>query len=135
MVAAAQLVIALWPATPNHAALAGALLLHGAGIGVFQVSYSDLILAALPQRDRGVAGSLTMLTRTIGVVVSAVILSSALQTAEATQIAAGRAPLAAFHAAFATVFWYSGLALSAVIVLGAGLPVLWRRRRSATIVD
>ncbi len=131
MVAAAQLLIALWPATPNHAALAAALLLHGAGIGVFQVSYSDLILAALPQRDRGVAGSLTMLTRTIGVVLSAVILSSALQAAEASQAAAGRTPLAAFHAAFATVFWYSGLALSAVIMLGVALPAFWRRRREA----
>jgi MFS family permease len=130
LVALAQLAIALWPLAPATAALATALLLHGAGIGVFQVSYSDLILATLPQRDRGVAGSLTMLTRTIGVIVSAIVLSSALQAAEARHLAEGRTPAGAFHAAFATVFWCSGLALTGFLVISSVLAPGWRRRRS-----
>lgn len=129
LVAAAQLAIAQWPIAPNLALLAAALLLHGIGIGVFQVSYSDLILATLPPQNRGVAGSLTMLTRTIGVVAAAIVLSSALQVFEGAYLAAGRAPLAAFHAGFAMVYWYSGLALSGVVVLGALLPPMIRLKR------
>jgi hypothetical protein len=109
-------------------ALAAALLLHGVGFGLFQVAYADLIIAALPRGDRGVAGSLTMLTRTIGVVVSAVILSSAAQALEVRHLAAGRSALDAFHAAFGSVFIYTGLALTAFLVLGGVLPALWRRR-------
>jgi MFS family permease len=131
LVALGQLAIALWPlvpSLPSLVALAAALLLHGAGFGLFQVSYSDLIIAALPRADRGVAGSLTMLTRTIGVVVAAVVLSSALQGIEARHLAAGRAPAEAFHAAFGTVFLYSGLMLAGFVVLSSVLPALWRRR-------
>jgi MFS family permease len=127
LVAAAQLVMAAWPRTPTASVLVAALLLHGLGIGLFQVSYTDWIVAALPRTDRGVAGSLTMLTRTIGVVVAAVVLSAALQAAEARHLAAGRTAVDAFHAAFSMVFWYSGLMLAGLLVLGSALPARWRR--------
>ena len=48
-----------------------ALGLHGLGLGFFQVAYMEIVIAASPLADRGVAGSLSMLTRTIGVVTGA----------------------------------------------------------------
>ncbi len=47
------------------------LLLQGVGLGLFQLAYSDIVTAALPLRDRGVAGSLVLLTRTFGTVTAA----------------------------------------------------------------
>src|SRR5207248_878553 len=45
-----------------------ALALQGLGMGLFQVAYMEIVMAASPLAYRGVAGSLSMLTRTIGVV-------------------------------------------------------------------
>ena len=121
LVALGQGAIALWtltPLLPPVIALIAALLLHGVGIGLFQVSYTDLIVATLPSQNRGVAGSLAMLTRTIGVVIASVVLSGALQALEARNLAAGQAADAAFHAAFGTVFLYTALLLTVVLVLG-----------------
>jgi MFS family permease len=119
LVALAQGVIALWPLAAPVAALVGGLLLHGLGMGLFQVSYTDLIVATLPQKNRGIAGSLTMLTRTIGVILAAVILSGAMQTLEASELIAGRSAVEAFHAAFSTVFMYSGLLLTGLLMLSS----------------
>src|SRR5262249_42294807 len=47
------------------ATIALGLLAQGAGLGLFQVGYTDYVAARLPIAQRGVAGSLTMLTRTI----------------------------------------------------------------------
>jgi MFS family permease len=48
-----------------------ALFVQGVGLGLFQLAYSDIVTAALPLRDRGVAGSLVLLTRTLGTVTAA----------------------------------------------------------------
>ena len=48
-----------------------ALVVQGIGVGLFQLAYSDIVTAALPLRDRGVAGSLVLLTRTLGTVTAA----------------------------------------------------------------
>ncbi len=119
LVALAQLVMAFWPAEPSIAALIPGLVLHGMGIGFFQVGYADFIVASLHARDRGVAGSLTVLTRTIGVIISAVVLSSALQVLEARHLADGLAAGDAFHAAFRWVFVGSGLLLAAYVAITA----------------
>jgi MFS family permease len=115
LVALAQMVMAFWPMAPTMAILVPGLILHGLGIGLFQVSYADLIVATLRARDRGVAGSLTVLTRTIGVIAAAMILTSALQILEAGHLASGLAATEAFHAAFRTVFLSSGLLLAAFV--------------------
>lgn len=123
MVVLAQWSIGMWPLTsamPQLLMLVAGLLLHGVGIGLFQVSYTDSVLAALPARDHGVAGSLTMLTRTIGVTLSAVALSSAFRLLEAGHLADGRGGTDAFLTAFQTVFIYSGLLL-ALFALGSWL--------------
>ena len=43
--------------TPTILRIAG-LAVQGAGLGLFQLAYSDIVTAALPLRDRGVAGSI-----------------------------------------------------------------------------
>ena len=48
--------------------------MQGVGLGLFQLAYSDIVTAALPLRDRGVAGSLVLLTRTLGTVTSASVV-------------------------------------------------------------
>ncbi|MCL2428048.1 MAG: MFS transporter [Alphaproteobacteria bacterium] len=67
-------------AAPGLALLLAALFLQGMGQGIFQVAIFDLVTATLPPEARGVAGSLGMLTRTVGVVVGASVLILAFQT-------------------------------------------------------
>jgi MFS family permease len=59
--------------TPTTLRIA-ALVVQGVGLGLFQLAYSDIVTAALPLRDRGVAGSLVLLTRTLGTVTSASVV-------------------------------------------------------------
>ena len=59
--------------TPTGLRIAG-LMVQGIGLGLFQLAYSDIVIAALPLRDRGVAGSLVLLTRTLGTVSAASIV-------------------------------------------------------------
>jgi hypothetical protein len=56
------------------------------------------------REDRGVAGSLTQLTRTIGVVSAASLLTLLFAAVEAARLGAGATPDAAFGAAFRWVF-------------------------------
>jgi EmrB/QacA subfamily drug resistance transporter len=52
------------------------LVLQGLGQGLVNVAYTDLVTGTLPERDRGVAGSLALLTRTVGIVGGASILTT-----------------------------------------------------------
>ena len=52
-----------------------ALFIQGIGTGLFQTSYMYSITGMLPSDQRGVSGSITMLTRTIGVVSGVTILT------------------------------------------------------------
>ena len=116
--------ISTWtPATP----LAGAalsLLLQGLGVGLFQVAYTDLVIATLPVEDRGIAGSLTILTRTIGTVGGVTALSVAFRHFEATALSAGANAAEAFLAGFQTTFFVAASAL------GLGLAVSMLRPRT-----
>ena len=68
------LLIGAWTEhTPTALRIAG-LAVQGAGLGLFQLAYSDIVTAALPLRDRGVAGSLVLLTRTLGTVTAASVV-------------------------------------------------------------
>jgi hypothetical protein len=78
------------------APLALAALVQGAGQGVFQVGYLDLVTGTIPLRDRGVAGALAMLTRTLGLVSGATLLMLLFQTAVDAAAGYGAAPAAAF---------------------------------------
>ncbi len=60
--------IGSWDAAPTLTVILAALALHGFGVGLFQVAYMDVVIATIPRQNRGVAGSVAMLTRTLGTV-------------------------------------------------------------------
>lgn len=96
------------PDTPPEVMLI-ALALHGLGMGFFQVAYMEIVMGASPRAHRGVAGSLSMLTRTIGVVTGAAALTLAFQTFENAALAQGAASPQAFLSAFTTIFRIAGI--------------------------
>jgi MFS family permease len=72
--AVGQVIIGTADISPNIPVLAAAMGLQGIGMGLFQVAYFDIVTASIPRSDRGVAGSLVMMTRTLGTVTGATVL-------------------------------------------------------------
>lgn len=71
IIGAGLLLLSAWTEqTPTMLRVAG-LVVQGVGLGLFQLAYSDIVTAALPLTERGVAGSLALLTRTLGTVTAA----------------------------------------------------------------
>jgi predicted MFS family arabinose efflux permease len=119
--------VATWTRASPPMLMALCLVTQGLGLGLFQVAYSDRVLATLPQSDRGVAGSLTLVTRTLGIIGAAAGLSALKRHLEAAAAAAGVAEpaLAAFQETFALVA--GGLAIGLALVL-MGMAVRARTR-------
>jgi MFS family permease len=115
--------IGFWPSGIAPAWMIAALLAQGIGLGFFQVANLDLVTAVLPRADRGVAGSLVMVTRTIGVVLAASLLTLVFVTAERAAIGSGVAD--SFLAGFQTTFRYTAGFL--ILFVGATClrPGLW----------
>ncbi|OLE34143.1 MAG: hypothetical protein AUG47_02025 [Alphaproteobacteria bacterium 13_1_20CM_3_64_12] len=101
-----------------------ALALQGLGMGLFQVAYMEIVMAASPLAYRGVAGSLSMLTRTIGVVTAAAGLTLAFQALQGAASAQGAGEAQAFLSAFRNLFHVVGIAAALT-----GTMVAWARRR------
>jgi len=106
-------------------AMTAALLCQGIGLGLFQVAYTDIVTAALPVRDRGVAGSLAMVTRTLGTVASATLLSALFQTVRQADLDSGLAADDAFLHAFKVTFWTTAAFLLAALVMTFMRRRLW----------
>jgi len=122
--------VGFWEARTAPIVMAAILLLQGLGLGLFQVSYSDKVLATLPQADRGVAGSLTLVTRTIGIVGAAAGLSLLSRSLETAGIAAG-APHPELDA-FRGTFRFVSLGLGAgLLVVIAGMTLRRATTRAA----
>jgi predicted MFS family arabinose efflux permease len=119
-------VISAWTQATPLAVLGLSLLVQGFGVGLFQVGYTDYVAGALPIADRGVAGSLTMVTRTIGVVLGATGLAAAFTHFEAAANAQGMAATDAFIAGFQATFRYLAIALALWLALGLMRPGAWR---------
>lgn len=120
--ASGLLAIAPWGTGTAMPLLLATLLLQGIGVGLFTLAYTDSVTEAMRREDRGVAGSLTMLTRTLGVVCAASLLMLVFGATEAAQLAKGRPSIEAFSAAFSRAFLLAGLLPLLV------LPLLMRRR-------
>ncbi|HEY8871878.1 MAG TPA: hypothetical protein VIM52_02530, partial [Stellaceae bacterium] len=103
-----------------------ALCLHGIGLAFFQVAYMEIVMAASPLAHRGVAGSLAMLTRTIGTVTGATLLTLGFQTIASAAEGGGAGAAEAFLAAFHTMFRIAGVTAAAT-----GVLVAWSARRGA----
>ncbi|MGD9802339.1 MAG: MFS transporter [Hyphomicrobiaceae bacterium] len=108
--------VSTWTQETSPVVMGVCLAIQGIGLGLFQVSYTDQVLATLPQSDRGVAGSLTLVTRTIGVIGAAAGLTALSRYFETNlRIAGDPAPvLTAFQQTFAIVS--AGLAVGLVLV-------------------
>jgi MFS family permease len=100
--------------------LAIAMFVQGFGQGLFQVAYFDIVTGTIPRRDRGVAGSLGMLTRTGGVVLGATVLMLAFQTLRDMAAAQGGTDTAAFLFGFRGAFAVAaGMTVVVLMMLGA----------------
>jgi hypothetical protein len=119
-----------WHAHTAPALIVGMLGLQGFGLGLFQVATMDFVMGVIPRHQQGVAGSLTMLTRTVGVVAGATLgsfLLGVLQARYAVQLEAAGVPVAgiapqAFLLAFQVVFQYAAATAAVAGVL------LWSSR-------
>lgn len=104
VMAAAQIAIGLQGEPAQIPVLAAAMFVQGFGMGLFQIVCFDISTATLPREDRGVAGSLTAMTRTVGVVTAATVLMLIFQTLRATAakngVPDGEAFLIGFQGAF-----------------------------------
>lgn len=123
--ALAQVLIGLADGSPNIPMLVGAMVLQGAGLGLFQVAYFDIATATIPREDRGVAGSLVMMTRTVGVVTGATVLMLVFQSLRAGAAARGAPEAEAFLAGFQGAFRLA--AALPVLVTLAGVARGWGR--------
>ena len=125
--AAGLVLIGSWePGAAGQAiTILGTLMLQGFGVGLFQVAYMDIVMRTLPRHHRGVAGSIAMLSRSVGVVTGATLLTLVFHTIEATRLADGYMPAASFLTGFRATFWSAG----AVAGL-AGLLVLFATKRN-----
>lgn len=94
------------------------LLIEGLGQGLLNVAYTDLVTDTLPVRDRGVAGSLALLTRTLGVVSGASVLT-ALHGHLASQ---------GFLAGYKFAFLAAGGGLLVALAVSCLWPRAWFRR-------
>jgi predicted MFS family arabinose efflux permease len=113
-----QLLIAMTGTAPNIPLLATAMVMQGFGIGLFQVAYFDIVTSAIPRADRGVAGSLVMMTRTIGVVTGATMLTLIFQILRDGALFHGVGDSAAFLDGFTGTFQLTALLPAAVVVIG-----------------
>jgi UDP-N-acetylmuramoyl-tripeptide--D-alanyl-D-alanine ligase len=68
----------------------------------------DIVIATMPVPQRGVAGSVAMLTRTLGIVVGATLLTLVFHSVESVAAASGQRDPAAFSAAFRVTFFIAG---------------------------
>jgi hypothetical protein len=108
--------------------LSAAMFANGVGVGLFQVAYFDIVTGTLPRGDRGVAGSLAMVTRTLGVVAGATLLMLAFQGLGQAAASAGADPTDAFLAGIRGAFRIAAVLPLLPVLLGVALN-RWRRAR------
>ena len=105
-----------------------AVFLHGAGLGLFQVSYSDWVLRTLPVQARGVAGGLTVFTRTIGVVSAALLWLWLLEQSRLNALDAGLSQEAAFLQGFHLICLCSVMLIATILLSSSVVRGLWWTR-------
>jgi MFS family permease len=96
--------------------------LQGFGLGLFQVAYMEVVIGTVPRAQRGVAGSLAMLTRTLGIVGGATLLTLLFRAVEQSRLASGHSAAESFLAAYRATFRLAGSValLAGVMALKAG---------------
>jgi predicted MFS family arabinose efflux permease len=102
--------------------MALALVVQGVGLGVFQVVYADQVVASLPDSARGLSGSLTLVTRTVGIVGAAMVWLWLMELLQSRALAQGASmPEAIWAGTMGLLPWAAGLALALLLLS------VWRR--------
>jgi MFS family permease len=97
--------------------MALALVFQGVGLGVFQVVYADQVVASLPDSARGLSGSLTLVTRTVGIVAAAIVWLWLMQWLQSRAWAQGASnPEAIWAGTIGLMPWAAGLALALALL-------------------
>jgi hypothetical protein len=125
MVAGGTMLIGAWGVGVGLWALCVPLVLQGMGMGLFQVCILDVATGRLDVKDRGVAGSLAMVSRTIGNVLSATCLSLVFAGLRQARAEGGMDTAAAFLSAFQSTFLYAGGGLLVCLAVTLVRPRLW----------
>ena len=131
LLGAALCAIAALPVEAGVGALAAVLFAHGCGQGLFQVANLDFVMGSIPRSRQGVAGSLNMVTRTVGVVTvasSGTLLFAAL----GGEAGGGGAFLHAYRITFAAA---AGAVFLGIAVLGAARLAPSPRPRQGTTAE
>jgi len=116
LVGVSTVTVGTWGAAPGAWAMTVPLFFQGVGLGLFQVCILDVVTGRLDVQDRGVAGSLAQVSRTIGVVLGVTGLSLIFAT-----LSQG----ADFLSAFQSTFTYAGAALLLCLAVTLLRPRLW----------
>jgi MFS family permease len=120
-----QVLIGTAGPTPSLLLFGVWMFVQGGGLGLFQVAYFEIATATLPRENRGVAGSLVMMTRTMGIVTGATVLMLGFQTLRSAAVDGGAGDAAAFLTGFQGVFRLAALLPALVVV--AALARGWAR--------
>ena len=119
--------VMLWSDTPNWGLIFSSMLLQGLGLGLFQVAYADWIIASLPRQARGVAGGITVFTRTVGVVGGAVFWLWVIQLAEILTQSEVLQAKQIFMTGFKSVFLCAASLLAVCLLYTKLQTDLWQR--------
>ncbi len=114
-----------WDGTSSVVAIGFWLALQGMGIGLFTVAYVDVVIAALPEEERGVASSLTSFTRTLGVIGCAALASALFGAAESKALAESAAASTAFLHGYAFAFSSVAAGVAVFLFLSLLRPKVW----------
>ena len=125
LVALATIAMGTWTQNVDLTTMAIPMFIQGLGLGLFQLCILDVAAQRLDVRDRGVAGSLVQVSRTIGVILGATCLS--LIFAELREVLGGNDTnaLDAFLLAYRYTFFIAGIGLLLCLFLTLIRPRLW----------
>ncbi len=126
LVAVGTGLIGFWSLSAPPVVLVAILFVHGIGLGLFQVSCLELVTAELPKTNRGVASSLVLVMRTVGVVLAASLLTAVFASVEMAAAAHGNTD--SFLIGFQSTFRIAAIFLFGYLAITCLRPSLWFRR-------
>ena len=126
LVALGTSLIGFWSLNASPGVLVATLFVHGIGLGLFQVSCLVLVTGELPKIDRGVAGSLVLVMRTVGVVLAASVLTAVFASVELQAAAHGNTD--SFLIGFQSTFRLAAIGLFGYLAITCLHPRLWFHR-------
>ena len=121
----ALLLTSSWSGDVSLLLIYATMFIQGAGLGLFQVSYSDWVVRTLPVNARGVAGGLIVFTRTIGVVSGAIFWLWLLDHLETSALAKGLVTDAAFLSGFHMIALLSAVLIVLTLSVSGLMAKLW----------